>query len=197
MHRRAALSSLPSLSALTALTALTALMASACSLAPTVMPVAVFDLGPAPTAPPTRRALRVLPVNAPPWLDGPGIAYRLAHADAHRREVYRDSRWVATPAALLTQRLQQRVAEGGTGAPALLVVQLDEFAQVFSAPERSRGVVRLRARLFEPGAAEGGPERVFSAERAADSADARGGVRALSQAADEAIERVLAWAAVP
>ena len=191
MHRRTALS------AISTLTALTALMASACSLTPTVRPVAVFDLGPAPTGPATQRALRVLPVGAPSWLDGPGIAYRLAHADAQRREVYRDSRWAATPAALLTQRLQQRVAGGGTGAPALLVVQLDEFAQVFSAPERSRGVVRLRARLFEPGAADGGPERVFSAERAADSADARGGVRALSQAADEAIELLLAWAAMP
>ncbi|HEY8880941.1 MAG TPA: ABC-type transport auxiliary lipoprotein family protein, partial [Roseateles sp.] len=92
-----------------------ALTLSACSLAPTVPPKAVYDLGPAPTAPTTGGALawRIADVTAAPALGGEGIAYRLAFQQAQRLEHYRDSLWAAPPAALLTQRLREQLA----GAP--------------------------------------------------------------------------------
>jgi len=170
-----------------------ALSLTGCSLTPPAPTVALYDFGP-PPAPPagTGTPLRIAAVVAPPWLDSAEIAYRLDFRDPHRREAYRDSRWVAPPAALLGARLRQRAA-GGTGAPATLFVQLDECAQVFSAPTQSRVVLRLRARLVAAGAAEVGPERAFAIERDAPTPDAQGAVRGLSQAADELIDRLLTW----
>ena len=178
----------------------TAALAAGCSLAPTQPAVAVFDFGPPPAAAaPGRVALRVLNVSAAPWLDSADIGYRLDYRDPHRREVYRDSRWAAPPAALLGARLQLRAAGGSSGSDtaATLAVHLDECSQVFSAPAQSRVVLRLRARLIPAGASDGSLERVFTVERDAASADAAGAVRALSQAADEAVDRLLAWAAAP
>jgi cholesterol transport system auxiliary component len=164
--------------------------AAGCSLAPTALPVAVYDFGPPPVGAAALPALRVLPVAAPAWLDGPGIVYRLDPGDGQRREVYRDSRWAASPAALLTQRLQPRVSAGG--ASMTLQLHLDEFAQVYGTAQRSRAVLRLRARLLGAGG-EARFERSFAVEREAPTPDARGGVRALAQAADEALDQLLAW----
>jgi cholesterol transport system auxiliary component len=173
-----------------------ALLLGGCSLAPTQPAVAVFDFGPAPAAAPGGVALRVLAVAAPPWLDGPEIGYRLAYRDPYRREAYRDSRWAASPAALLGARLQAR-AGPGSGAAATLALQLDDFSQVFSAPTQSRVLLRLRARLSPAGQPDAALERVIELERTAPTADAAGAVRALSQAADEAVAQLLAWAAAP
>ena len=125
---------------------LTATLAlSACSLAPTVPPKAVYDLGPSPAAAAAGGALawRIADVTAPPQLAGEGIAYRLAFQQAQRLEHYRDSAWAAPPAALLTQRLRERLAAvpACTGRPAgLLAVNLDEFEQQFASATSSQAV---------------------------------------------------------
>jgi cholesterol transport system auxiliary component len=66
---------------------------------------------------------------------------------------------------------------------------------VFDAPDRSVGLVRLRATVLETA---GGRERLvaqrrFTVQRPAPSADAPGGVRALTAASDAAIEEIAQW----
>ncbi|WP_077032627.1 ABC-type transport auxiliary lipoprotein family protein [Pelomonas sp. KK5] len=167
------------------------LVLAACST-PSPQP-AVYDLGPpAPrsaTAPAAN--IQLIDVDAPPWLEGPGLAYRLDYRDAYRREFYRDSRWAAPPAQLLAERLRQRSAgSGGTGAPVQLRLELEECTQVFSGPGESRLLLRLRVwRVGDPA------PRVFESSEAAASADAPGAVRAAGRAADALIDQVLAWAA--
>ena len=74
-----------------------------------------------------------------------------------------------------------------------LRVELVDFSQVFDRPDASRAVVRLRASVF---VARGlVDQRVVQVDVPARSADAAGGVAALTQASDRAIGELLDWAA--
>lgn len=182
-----------------ALTAVTLLL-GACSLSPTAPPRAVYDLGPAPATATSGGAIawRIADVSAPPWLGGEGIAYRLAFQQAQRREYYRDSFWAAPPAALLTQRLRERLAPppACTGRPtALLTVGLDEFEQVFTGPTNSQVVLRLHATLWPAGAAGPALQQHWRLERQAATPDASGAVQALALAVDEWLPQLDGWLA--
>lgn len=173
-----------------------ALALSACSLAPTVPPKAVYDLGPASgqTARGGALAWRIADVTAPPQLSGEGIAYRLAFQQTQRLEHYRDSLWAAPPAALLTQRLRESLAgaPGCSGKPAaLLTVNLDEFEQVFTSPSSSQVVLRLHATLWPAGSGTA-QQRHWRLERPA-LPDAAGAVRGLAQAVDEWLPQLSTW----
>jgi cholesterol transport system auxiliary component len=174
---------------------------SACTSVP-VPPPAVYDFGPAPasTAPAglpghTPASLQVL---APPWLDGTAMLYRLGYGDGARLSSYRDSRWAAAPGALLHERLKQQLARApGTPGAGVLRVEVEEFCQVFDTPERSRGVVRLRAALLEPGGSRVLRQAAFAVDLPAATADAPGGAHALMQASDQVLARTLDWALAP
>ena len=173
-----------------------ALLLSACSLAPTVPPRAVYDLGPAPAAAPGGGALpwRIADVTAPPWLGGDGIAYRLVFQQAQRLEHYRDSVWAAPPAALLTQRLRERLAAvpACAGRPAgLLAINLDEFEQQFASATSSQAVLRVHATLWPAGSGTA-LQQHWRIEQPA-SPDAQGAVRALAQAVDAWLPRLGTW----
>ena len=184
----------------------TLLAPAACSLAPSGGgEVAAYDFGTAAAregGPRLRQPLLVYEVSGPAWMDSALIHYRLAYRDASRPQAYAGSRWVMAPAALLTNRLRQRLARAGGGVilptdglrvPVALRVELDEFTQVFDAEDRSRAVVRLRASLV--GSRSLIAQKAFSVDQAAASQDAEGGVRALTAASDEVIEQLLGWVA--
>ncbi|MCE4554601.1 ABC-type transport auxiliary lipoprotein family protein [Roseateles cellulosilyticus] len=176
-----------------------------CSLAPTVPPRAVYDLGPAPTiataTTPGAVAWRIADVTAPPWLDGDGIAYRLAFQQAQRQEHYRDSVWAAPPAALLTQRLHETVATAAacpevsanaTRPVTLLTVNLDQFEQLFSSPSGSQAVLRVHATLWPAGALGATQQQLWRLERPT-TPDAAGAARGLAQAVDDWLPQLAAW----
>lgn len=182
-----------------ALSAVVAL--AACSSAP-VAPTALYDFGLAPSAGSGTRlptALRVAEVAGPGWMDGNAIYYRLAYAQGQRTDAYANSRWVESPVNLFDARLRnaaaargQVVGYAGQDVP-MLRVELVDFSQVFDQPGASRGVVRLRATVFK--SREVVDQRVVQADVPAPSADAAGGVAALTQASDRAIGEVLDWVA--
>lgn len=171
--------------ALLALMAPLALLLAACASAPP--PPAVYDFGPKPAEAAVVAGVVIVDVGAPPWLAGPGMAYRLDYRDAHRREHYRDSRWAAAPAELLEARLRQRAGGGAVQ----LRVELEECIQVFASPAQSRVLLRARAITGD------GRQRSFELSEAATSPDAAGGVKAASRAADALVAQMLAWAAAP
>lgn len=80
-------------------------------------------------------------------------------------------------------------------APRLLLIELDEFSQLFSSPEQSAGLLRLRATLLQRTA--GGEQllaqRELQLQQPAASADAAGGVRALGAATDAALTELVQW----
>lgn len=181
---------------------------------PPVRPV-LYDFGPAPL--PAAAPAKALPALALATLDNAGqpdgssaVHYRLAYADARELRPYQQARWSQPPIQLMRQRLQahlgqQRAVVGTLGAlasvrvdgqpPALLRVELEEFSQVFDSPERSVGLVRLRATLTRPNPLGESllAQRLFEAQAPAPSPDAAGGTRALAQGADQVAAALAQW----
>jgi cholesterol transport system auxiliary component len=126
--------------------------------------------------------------------------YRLAYQNAAHPMPYAQSEWIMSPAALLTQRLRSSLSASSFGEmrrvasdePAVYTLrsELFEFEQVFDQPGRSRGVLRLRATLEGRGI---WAQRTFVIEKPASTADAAGGVAALSQCADELAVLINQW----
>jgi len=152
-------------------------------------------------SPRLRHNLLVAALTAPAWMDNSGMYYRLAYQDATRPQAYAQSRWVMPPAALLGQRLRASIARAnqaavftpadGVRADYTLRLELDEFSQVFDAPDKSRAVLRLRASLIRDRGVVA--QQGFSVERAAATPNAEGGVQALIAASDEAGNSLIDW----
>ncbi|MBL0425376.1 ABC-type transport auxiliary lipoprotein family protein [Ramlibacter alkalitolerans] len=174
----------------------------------------MYDFGPqaseAAGAAPTRAALVLPDVEVSGILETPALLYRLGYDDPNELRPYAYARWSAPPGQLLRQRLrdvlgrERPVLDSAAGAalvrrggspPPVLRVELEEFSQLFESPTASQGVLRLRCTLLEN---TGGGERLlaqrsFNVQRAAPSADAPGGVRALAAATDAAAQDIAAW----
>ncbi|MGZ5181445.1 MAG: ABC-type transport auxiliary lipoprotein family protein [Ramlibacter sp.] len=177
----------------------------------------LFDLGPlppitaAPAAPAEPRIPVVLPdIEASGALDGTPVLYRLGYSDDHQLRAYAQSRWSAPVPQLVRQRLRQQLGRerpvlsldesaaldrAGLGALYLLRLELEEFSQVFDTPERSRGVLRLRATLLATTSSgeQLVGQRSIAVEGVASTPDASGGVRALTQAIDAAAADIDGW----
>jgi cholesterol transport system auxiliary component len=145
-------------------------------------------------------------------LDGQALLYRLAYADGQQLRPYAQARWSMPPAQLLGQRLRERLGQQRAVVNAregvalnrsqnaslpLLRLQLQEFSQLFSAPGASAGLIRLQATLLEmtPAGEKLIAQRTVTLQHPAPSADAAGGVRALTAASDAAIEELAQWLA--
>lgn len=177
-----------------------------CAGAPAVN-VTAYDFGPNPTPAGVRTRLpgvvTVERVRAPSWFDGSDITYRLAYQDPTRPQVYSQSRWIASPEELLTQRLRQKldtVIEGGVtssdegvASDYLLRVELDEFSQVFDTPDTSHVVVRIRASLIDVKHGRLLAQDDFNAERPAPTPNAAGAVRGLQEASDAVLDNLANW----
>jgi cholesterol transport system auxiliary component len=145
----------------------------------------------------------VYEISAPAWMDNSSMYYRLAYQNATRPIPYAQSEWVMSPAALLTERLRLRLSDLSVGelrrasagdAPSYtLRSELFQFEQVFDQPDRSRGVLRLRATLEGRGVRA---QRTFVVEKSTPTADAAGGVSALSECADELASSIIDWLAM-
>ncbi len=144
-------------------------------------------------------------------LDNQAVLYRLTYQNAQELRPYTLARWATPPAQLVRQRLREQLgqrrsvfdARGGLALnrsqnavlPLLLRLDLEEFSQVFTAADASVGLIRLRATLIEQ-ATSGEKlvaQRSVVVQRPAPSADAQGGVKALTQATDAAIDEIDAW----
>ncbi len=182
-----------------------ATMCAGCGLGPGKRDAFEYDFGfstePAPAPRRIAREIAVADVLAPAWLESNAMIYRLAYQEAARPRAYANSRWVASPAQLLTSRLRSRAAAAAMrgiaplGEPlrgaATLATEVEEMSQVFDAPDKSRAVVRLRATLTDRGKLLA--QQSFTVERDAASADAAGGARAMASAADAVVGEIVDW----
>jgi len=194
-----------------------------CSVVDKPIRAVMYDFGPgalstqAPGAPPASLPAPALPplaiadiATSGGALDNQGVLYRLGYLDAQQLRPYSLARWTMPPAQLVRQRLrermgQQRVVLNAREGVALnrsqnanlpmLRLELEEFSQLFSAPDASIGLIRLHATLVEitPSGERLVAQRSLSVQRPATSADAAGGVRALTQATDAAIDELDQW----
>ena len=144
-------------------------------------------------------------------LENQAVLYRLTYQNEQELRPYTFARWTMPPAQLIRQRLREQLgqqrnifdARSGLALnrsqnavlPLLLRLDLDEFSHVFTAPETSVGLIRLRATLIEQ-ATSGEKliaQRNIVVQRPAPTADAPGGVRALTAATDAAVEEIDMW----
>ena len=143
-------------------------------------------------------------------LDNQAVLYRLGYTDAQELRPYSQARWSMPPAQLVRQRMrellsQRRVVLTAREGVALnrsqnanlqmLRLELEEFSQLFSKADASMGLIRLHATLVDitPAGERLVAQRSVVVQRPATSADAAGGVRALTQATDAAIEALDQW----
>lgn len=178
----------------------------------------MYDFGPGPLA--TQPGTRQAPL--PPLalddvatsggaLDNMAVLYRLAYTDEQQLRPYSQARWSMPPAQLVRQRVREQLGQrravfsaGSSVAlnrsqnavlPLLLRLDLEEFSHLFTAPNASVGLIRLRATLVEvtPAGDKLVGQRNVIVQRPAPSHDAPGGVRALTAATDAAIEELDQW----
>lgn len=170
---------------------------------------AVYDFGPgALTLPKTPNAALAAPlivaeIAAPPALDSTALLYRLAYTDAQQLRPYAQARWSMPPAELVRQRLRETLGQHRTllnpgknsASPRTLRLELEEFSQLFESPEQSVGLLRLRATLVQarPDGEQWLAQRSIVVQRPAPTANAAGGVRALTAATDAAAQELEAW----
>lgn len=180
----------------------------------------MYDFGPGVAA--SGSATRQLPLSAlPPLaiddittsggaLENMAVLYRLGYLDARQLRPYSQARWSMPAAQLVQQRLREllsrrhAVLRAGEGVALnrsqnvtlpLLRLELEEFSHLFTAPDASVGLIRLRATLVEVTSAGEKllGQRNLVVQRPATSSDAPGGVRALAAATDAAIEELDQW----
>ena len=196
------------------LAALPAALAACSALPEKPMRQTMYDFGPAPAASGTVTSNLpplVLPeVETEGVLDTTALLYRLGYEDAFQLRPYAYARWSAPPPQLVRQRLRDvlgrdravldnsaaaALVRRGADRPPVLRVELEDFSQVFDSASASRGMLRLRCTLLQSSA--GGErlvaQRTFATERPAPSADAAGGVRALTAAVDAAAAEIAGW----
>lgn len=167
-----------------------------------------WDLGPPPaTAAASAQGLPLAldTIDAPAAIDTTAVVYRLLYANAGQQpRPYAQARWTMAPPQLLAQRLREALAathpvvDAGSGlAPLELHASLGEFAQLFSAPGASEGVVRLRVTAIAPAARQSRlvGQRNFVARAPAPTPDAEGGAQALRAASDALVREVVDWVA--
>lgn len=159
--------------------------------------MSMYDFGPLPveqTVKPGRQML-ALEVWAPLWFDSQGISYRLIYADKARLREYTRARWVGPVAQMIEQRTVRRLGlsmAGQGGARCIIRIEISEFSQAFASPESSSGILRGRVALLDL-SRKHLAERVVNIEKAAATADARGGVGALTAAVDQLADDLLTW----
>jgi len=198
-------------------------LATGCSVIDKPVRATMFDFGPGELStrvealPPAGGVVPALPplaiadiATSGGALENQAVLYRLGYLDAQQLRPYSQARWTMPPAQLVRQRMRDRLSPQRVVLNAregvalnrsqntnltLLRLELEEFSQLFSAPDASVGLLRLHATLVEitPAGERLVAQRNLSVQRPAASADAAGGVRALTAATDAAIDELDQW----
>ena len=196
-----------------------AIVIAGCSALPDKpMRSVMYDFGPGALAvPPASRQAPLAPIaidditTSGGALDNMSVLYRLAYLDEQQLRTYAQARWSAPPALLVRQRLRDQLGlrraifNAGDSVslnrsqnailPLLLRLELEEFSHLFTTPDTSVGLIRMRATLVDvtPAGEKLVGQRILIVQRPATSSDAPGGVRALALATDAAIEEINQW----
>ena len=145
-------------------------------------------------------AQQLRPYAGARWTAPPAqlVRQRLREKLSERRPVFgaRDALALSQPVAPVAPGVRAVPSDGTPNAlPLRLRLELEEFSHLFTAPDASVGVIRLRATLIDM--SRGGErlvgQRSIIAQRPATSMDAPGGVRALTAATDAAIAELDEW----
>lgn len=123
------------------------------------------------------------------------IHYRLLYEDPLRLYEYAEARWAAAPANLIRQRLLQQLNlpfVPSAASSCRLMIEMDEFGQIFHGPDQSKGLVAGEAILLDRTGQRIDVHR-FRIETPAKSGNGVGGVAALATGVDHLGSEMKAW----
>lgn len=157
-------------------------------------------LAPSASTPNLKLAISLADISTPVVLEGNTMFYRLAYDNVQQLRPYAAQQWSMPPAQLLNTRIKSHiVATGGTVVSVadgvsdlpILKIELEEFSQVFSNASNNQAQLSFRASLVKRNKLIA--QRNFNVSKAASSADAAGGARAMQLLTDETITNMLLW----
>lgn len=150
-----------------------------------------------------KKSLLIADVTSPAWLDNTAIQYRLIYHNPAQTFTYGNSRWIATPAALFSQQLRNRIVsrldehvikDSSTAkSDRMLDIELKELVQLFETKTDSRVEFGLRASLIERNSRKLLAQKDFNISEKAPSPDAAGAVFAISIASNRLINELIDW----
>lgn len=160
--------------------------------------------GARPTIRQEQKVLKVSRISVPPWLEGTAMYYRLDYRNDNRLATYGRSDWIAPPATLLENLVQNTITDGGgwravvgPGSAAMadadLHLKLEDFSQTFIQPDQSAGIIEATATLVDGHDGDVLAQKHFRIKIAASTADAQGGAKALSKASRQFAARLAHW----
>lgn len=178
----------------------------------------MYDFGPGPLA---TKAVQNAP-RLPPLvisdvasgggaLDNMAVLYRLGYTNSQQLMPYASARWTTPPYQLVRLRLREQLGQqrlvfharessalnrdANGNLPLMLRVELLEFSQYFNTPQDSFGLVRMQVSAVDmtAGGEKIKAQRMVTVQKPAATPDAPGGVRALTEATDAAIEEINQW----
>lgn len=150
--------------------------------------------------PPVHFAINIADISAPAVYEGNAMYYRLGYDNPQQLRPYAQQHWSMAPALLLAGRIKTQIANAGGTVLAVsdgvanlptLKIELEEFSQYFSDASHNQVQLRFRASLVRNGKLLG--QRYFNGNKAAGSADAAGGAKAMQLLADDAIVDLVNW----
>ncbi len=188
------------------------LLAGCVTLNKSQSPISLYDFGmphalptkPIPQQPLQHRiSLLIADATAPLWLDNNAIHYRLLYHNPTQSYTYTGSRWIAAPAALLTQQIRNRIVantneqvikDNSTAkADYALHIELEEFTQLFDTTDASHIVIGFRASIVERNTRKLLAQKDLRTTEKTPTADAAGAVFALSSASNQLISELVNW----
>ncbi len=150
-----------------------------------------------------RKSILIADATVPTWLDSTAIHYRLRYHNPSQSYSYANSRWRASPAAILTQQIRDRIVadtdeqviknSGTAKTDYILHIELEEFTQLFDTTQDSHVVIGLRASLIERSSRNLLAQKDFNIKEKAPTADATGAVFALGSASNQLTDQLIAW----
>ena len=150
-----------------------------------------------------RKSILIADATAPSWLDNTAIHYRFLYSNPSQSYSYANSRWIAPPAALLTQQVRDRIVSntnkqvvknsGTAKIDYILHIELKEFMQIFDTIKDSHVVLGLRASLIERDSRNLLAQKDFNIKEKTPTADAAGAAFALSSTSNQLIDELIAW----
>lgn len=186
---------------------------SGCTVLPKPQqPVSIYDFGVQPSpltkhlpekSQQVRKSVLVADAAAPAWLDTTAIHYRLLYHNPTQTYTYASNRWIAAPAALLTQQLRHRIVTNTheqvtkdfatAKTDFVLHIELEEFMQSFDTAADSHIAIGFRASLVERNTRKLIAQKDFNRSEKTASADAAGAVSAFSAASNRLIDELIDW----
>ena len=158
---------------------------------------AIYDLGLNSASDKTSELASRLPldeISANQSLSSNRMRYRLAYQNPAQVFTYTESRWLSSPAELLSHKL--RALSGATAPPqqnCTLQLKLEAFDHVFESKTASHGVVQISAALLANKTHQVILRKQIEQSVAANSQDAQGGVAALNMASTQALTQAVQW----